>query len=602
LAQTVIYSVQDGRWSDPNTWWGNQVPNCDFVVVKTSVVLDQNVGTNCGGSKWIRVEDTGSLTADNSQPRTIAFASTGTDPIGSGTPYNPGSDATMFGLMVSGVLDLEGTSGQWITLTSYNDSSPIYIHHQAEDYVGCTVLVNNVCNGHSAVNGAVLTLRYMNARHLGTAVQYYEGLAWDMRDGTTPANSLNVQFSQFSDLYQITTEQVLSLGGFNFSFNTITAPRGDDTMAINTDQTATGWVITDNTEISPSTEGFLASFIGTPANLTFARNAVLGTEGVQRGLLKIALAVGSGNNSILNNFCYDPRPNYNSQQQCVLYGGPPTDTSSVVSGNVLLGSMQPLAVLSGSLSILNNWLDEFDTAWVGQGDVIVYGYALTAYVAYNIHLLESDNTNILSLMISDDTNTFLAAQVEHNTYVGTGMSRGLFLGEGVDPGLAVHNSYARSNLIVGGQWGMVDGNPNNTWSATASYNGAGVHHNDVYNTSVPYAQPLGPSFGFDDGVHKHPNALYGDITANPVFIAPTRRPPGFDASLGGPGTVDHLFSELALRNGFGGSYDSRYNIQAMLTWLRAGYSPTNLFLKGKAHDGKDIGAMPVILSSVQSHN
>jgi hypothetical protein len=600
VAQTVIYSVQDGHWSDPATWWGHQVPNCDFVVVKTSVVLDQNVGTNCGGSKWVRVEDTGTLTADNSQPRTIAFASTGTDPIGSGSPSNPGSDATMFGIMVSGVLDLEGTSGNWITLTSYNDTSPIYIHHQANDYVGCTMIVNNVCNGQPAINGAVLRFRYINARHLGTAIEYYEGLFWDMRSGTTPANALDVQFCQFTDLNQIATEQVLSLGGFNFSSNTITAQRGDDALAINSGQTATGWVIADNTEIEAATEGFLVYFIGTPANLTFARNAVLGTEDVQRGLLRIALAAGNGNNSIANNFCYDPRPNYQSQQQCILYGGSPADASSAITGNVLLGSMQPIAVLSGSLSILNNWADEFDTAAIGQGDVIVYGNAVNAYVAYNIQLLESDNANILSLMISDGM--FLTAQVEHNTYVGMGSSKGLYLGEGVDPGLAVYNSYARSNLIVGGDGGLVDGNPKNTWSSTASYNGAGAHHNDVYNSSTPYPQPNGPSIGFDDGVHKHPDARYGDITANPVFVAPTRRPPGFDASLGGPGTVDHLFSELSLRNGFGGSYDPRYNIQAMLTWLRAGFSPQNQFLKGRAHDGKDIGAMPVVLSGVQSHN
>ena len=203
FSQTLIYSVQDGKWSDPHTWWGNSVPNCDFVVVKHSVVLDRNVGTGCGGTGWIRVEDTGTLTIDNSQPRTISFASSGSDPIGSGSAGNPGADANMFGFIVSGTLDIEGTPSNWVTLTSNNDSSPIYIHHQAEDYIGCTALVNDVCNGHPAVDGASLKMRYVNARHFGTTTQYYDGVAWDMRSGTSPANSLDVRFSQFTDLNQI---------------------------------------------------------------------------------------------------------------------------------------------------------------------------------------------------------------------------------------------------------------------------------------------------------------------------------------------------------------------------------------------------------------
>ena len=602
-AQTLIYSIHNGRWSDPNTWWGNQVPNCDFVVVKTSVVLDQNIGTGCGGSKWIRVEDTGTLTLDNSQPRSILFASTGTDPIGSGTALNPGADATMFGFMVSGVLDLEGRSSNWLTLSSYNDSSPIYIHHQANDYVGCTVIVNNVCNGQSAINGALLKLRNVNAKHLGTNVQYYDGISWDMRSGTTPPNSLDVQLSQFTDLNQIVHyDTVTSIGGYNFSQNTIVGPHQQYTILVDAPDTANHWTIADNTETSGLIPGQFVYFVGTPSNLSFARNAVLGAPDVQRGLLKITLVLGPGGNTISNNFCYDPEPTDLTVVQCIFYSGSPNETTSKVYGNVLFGTIQPLAILGGSPQVTYNWFDEFKEANFGQGDLIAYGDAANQYVAYNIHLLENDNGNIMSLLISDGGNQVLTAHVEHNTYVGMGMSDGLYLGEGVDPNLAVYDAYARDNLVVGGNFGIVDGNPLNQWSRTQSYNGAGVHHNDVFNATVPYPQPFGPSHGFDDGVHRHPDARYGDITANPVFVDPTRRPVGFDASLGGPGTIEHLFGQLALRNGFNGNYDARYNIPAMLTWLRLGYVPRNLFLKGKAHDGTDIGAMPVILSGVKSHN
>jgi hypothetical protein len=602
-AQTVVYSVNAGRWSDPNTWSANRAPNCDFVVVKTAVVLDQDVGIGCGGSKWIRVENNGSLTLDNSQPRTIKFASTGTDPIGSGSMYNPGGDATMFGFFVSGLLDLEGTPANWVTVTSYNDASPIYIHHERKDFVGCTTLVNNVCNGQSGISGAILKLRYVNAKHLGTAVQYFDGINWDMRSGTTPANSLDIQLSQFSDLNQIAHYYyVSSTGGYNFSGNTIIAPRQATTLFVDSHESALGWIIADNTEIGGVVEGQFMGLIGPPSNFIFERNAVLGTAQIQRGLLQIKNSGGTGDNTIADNLCYDPEPLATSYVQCIFYSGNPDDVTSQISSNVLYGSWQPLTMLGGSPQVLSNWFDEFREASSGQGDLIAYGYAVNPHVAYNIHLLENDNSNILSLLISDGGPQPLSARVEHNTYVGLGASDALFLGEGWDTTLAVYNSYARSNLIVGGTWGIVDGNPYNTWSPTDSYNGAGVHHNDVYNVTMPYSRPGGGSIGFDDGVHPHPDARYGDITANPVFLDATRRPAGFDAFLGGPGTMDHFFGQLALRNGFGGNYDQRYNIAAMLGWLRAGYIPRNLALRGKAHDGKDIGAMPVVVPNILPHN
>jgi hypothetical protein len=548
------------------------------------------------------VEDTGTLTIDNSRPRTISFGSTGTDPIGSGTPGNPGADASMFGLVVSGTLDIEGTPSNWVTLTSANDSSPIYIHHQANDFIGCTALVNQVCNGHRAVNGASLKMRYVNAKHFGTGVEFYDGLAWDMRDGTAPSNSLDIQFSQFSDLNQIVHyNSVMSDGIYNFSQNTVVAPKQVSTILIVSHESPSNWVISGNTETGGIMEGEFVRFIGVPQNLTFSQNAVLGSSSVQRGLLEIDGIVGGGSNNISNNLCYDPEPAISTQQQCIFFSGDTTDTSKV-NANVLYGSWQPLAILGGSPLVTNNWFDEFAEAASGQGDLIAYGLAANPYVAYNIHLLENDDGNVLSLLIGDSPTNRLSARVEHNTYVGGGISVDLQIGEGTDSYLAAYNSYARDNLVVGGGYGIVDGNPNNTWSAADSFNGAAVHHNDVYGVTTPYYRANGASHGYDDGVHPHPDSRYGDITANPVFLDATRRPAGFDSTLGGPGTIDHFFNQLALRNGFGGTYDARYSISGMLNWLRSGFIPKNLFLKGKAHDGTDIGAMPVVVPNVQSHN
>jgi len=341
--------------------------------------------------------------------------------------------------------------------------------------------------------------------------------------------------------------------------------------------------------------------MGSPSNLSFARNAALGTGLVQRGLLEINGTQGGGGNTITNNLCFNPEPIIATEVQCVFFNGESSDTSQI-SSNVLFGSWQPLAILGGSPVVTNNWFDEFGEAASGQGDLIAYGAAANPYVAYNINLLESDDANVISLLISDGPTIRMTARVEHNTYVGMNMSNDLQLGEGTDPNLAAYDSYVRDNLIVGGTYGIVDGNPEDTWSSTESYNGAGVHHNDVYDVTFPYYRDFGGSHGYDDGVHPHPDARYGDVTANPVFLDSTRRPTSFDISLGGPGTMDHFFAELALRNGFSGTYDARYNIPSMLSYLRTGFIPTNVFLKGAAHDGSDIGAMPVILPGVQSHN
>ena len=39
--------------------------------------------------------------------------------------------------------------------------------------------------------------------------------------------------------------------------------------------------------------------------------------------------------------------------------------------------------------------------------------------------------------------------------------------------------------------------------------------------------------------------------------------------------------------------DAQFCVQELTTWVRVGMQPTNLALKGKAHDGGDIGAVPI---------
>jgi len=95
------------------------------------------------------------------------------------------------------------------------------------------------------------------------------------------------------------------------------------------------------------------------------------------------------------------------------------------------------------------------------------------------------------------------------------------------------------------------------------------------------------------GMHEY----YGD----PGFIAPTRLASTWDTSLGGPGTKAHARTELVKINGWDengapATWNPAYNFPAWLSYMRAGFTPTNPLLKGAVAgtpDGQDIGAVNV---------
>ena len=123
----------------------------------------------------------------------------------------------------------------------------------------------------------------------------------------------------------------------------------------------------------------------------------------------------------------------------------------------------------------------------------------------------------------------------------------------------------------------VPGESNNAWynpAASASY-GSGVNANCNPSTSMgtPYDQCTASG---TPGAH--------DIVANPKLVDPTRGlfkwasvMQGQAASLAG--------AEAA----FLGCQNLGYCIAQLETWVKAGYQPTNLALKGKAHDGGVVG-------------
>lgn len=86
-----------------------------------------------------------------------------------------------------------------------------------------------------------------------------------------------------------------------------------------------------------------------------------------------------------------------------------------------------------------------------------------------------------------------------------------------------------------------------------------------------------------------------DVEADPQFVDSTRRFRTWDAALGGAGTNANGLAELAKMNDDSG-YNSNYTVAAFIAYIRAGFTPTNAAFKGTAHDGGDIGAVPVQLS------
>src|SRR6185437_5345468 len=86
-----------------------------------------------------------------------------------------------------------------------------------------------------------------------------------------------------------------------------------------------------------------------------------------------------------------------------------------------------------------------------------------------------------------------------------------------------------------------------------------------------------------------------DVDADPAFVDNTRGLAAWDASLGGPGTIDHALAGLAAVNQTPGT---RYTTANLLAFVRAGYQPTNPALRNAGHDRADIGAMPVFNAPV----
>ncbi len=610
---TLILSAQNGVLSNPSTWVGGTVPtdgNC--VVVRHHVRVDRDWGSDDAGMGWIRIENGGTLDSDCASPHTIYFGSTGTDPIGSGSYLNPGANASMFGFFVSyGTVNLSCAAPNNFRVTSTDESHPWYLHHKGGDYAGCNAITGNVCNGSSAIHGAVLNLQNAALSHMGTGVQYFFGIDWDMTAGSVPANSLTLSHNHLVDLYEIAAVGGASqAGNWSITFNWFDQPRPNPAQGaiFFSLGTPTNWVVTDNTVTGSITASYLLGANSGAAGLQLLRNAVLGSSSIPFGVANLTGGGGNGGNIINYNLCVEPEALLAAANACLMIGGAATDTTTTISYNVLQGGhsgISQLGRIGFSPTINYNWISQWKEDYEAQGAIVSRTGVVTE--KYNVMVMENSSPHqymIGNLAYSGGVSACGATiQQDHNTAYGVSNQSGdadINFNWGdvrTNSGTCITNSYVRSNISYGANLGFMNENNDNTWNLSPgiAYGGAAVHHNLSYAATTAYYLNIQTTPGFDNGVVPHPSQTqYGDLIVDPQFLDPTRRPAGFDTVCGGPGTNTDLFLNLAMRSGFGGIYNRCYNIPSLWTWIRQGWAPRNKRLNGAAHDGTFIGAVAPI--------
>lgn len=572
-----------GNWSNTATWTtcGGSVPgDGDTALIQHTVQINQDIGTVAGGGiKNIQIKAAGiTVAVDGLAPRTIVFGSTGYNPIGSGTANAPGSDATMYGILLDrGTFDTRaGSTTNFLTIKTADGTHPWYLRH--------------VWGGGGVTVDANLYLWYAKLYNLGynTGTVWFEGIGMQEADGS---GIVNVQYCYFVSPYMALHVQNVQ-AGFSFSHNTI-----DGSSAQYTVQAAgaynSGWQVTDNTDINPGASGVFLVSQYTIDKLQFLRNAVYDSTSYTKGLVWIgAQYTMTGNVMAQYNVIAAQRSDYDTKaiglgdadsngvyknvvdknvcqtiMKCVWYSGYKNDiTNNVMIGNANTSPGQGLIFGSLPTSILNatgNMMAHDSNA--GSAGIFSY-YGVTPTVA----------GNTISLFNPDSGNSGGICPCE--------------------PGYPSYNAVVKNNVLQFGH-NAVAYSAGTTF--TSDWGGVGVHHNLNWGNldTYPYygyaatGTPVGNNY--DDGVHIHPSTVYGDMTENPGLADTSRRIQGFDSLLGGPGTVANFFTQMAARCGLTATvYNSRYTIEGLYSWMAAGFVPLNIRLARASDVGGYIGAKP----------
>jgi hypothetical protein len=204
-------TTQAGDWGTGSTWVGGTAPTQatikgKFLKIAHAVTIDPTtvpaIGASGSGNGVARIDINASgaslSLANTNAALTITFNSSGSNPVGTtngptggaASSNAPGSDATMLGFNIGqGTLNLVGSAANPVTITSQDDSSPIYIRGSGWGILGdLTNLVTNI------------TLKYCVIKHCGindsTNAIFY-GIVYDGRGGGV----VDIENCKFVDPY-----------------------------------------------------------------------------------------------------------------------------------------------------------------------------------------------------------------------------------------------------------------------------------------------------------------------------------------------------------------------------------------------------------------
>jgi hypothetical protein len=570
-AQGHCTSTKTGLVSDVTVWAGDcggtRIPtNGDFILIGTGhvVTLDVDLGTVVGGGiKRLDINGVdAALVTDGAAPHAIYFASTGMDPVGTGSATTPGEDATMFGLLLGktgltgGVDFTAATATNFVEVRAANTTYPIYVSHVYGTLGG---------NGGTAVK-----LKYTKLTNIGVDVANFRGV--NIEGHAAGQSTIEIDHSTYTGGFHAVRPAGANFGSLKFNFNAISGMSshnvyftGSPTLAIE---------VNDNTFSAPAANSYVIYASTGLGNLTFSRNVWSGSGsftlgGLNQNAAPAAMTVLAA----ADNVGYSSLSGSNGSK-CLILRSAAGQSGMAVTNMLCEGMYQTIyhigasdatdtLTISGVIAVQNSG------SAAGQGMMISYRGRYT--LERSIAVLDSSATNLIWFGLGSSGTYTPTFKNNIARCAGTGATGGRGIQPG-ETGYPATGAIVHSNLVDNCYRGVADGAATNTWMA--DFAGAGSHHNNAYNAI--YADQGGTNF--DNGTNQHPHAVYGDTAHNPQYVFPARRLAGYDAWLGGGGTAANFVDQAAKRCGLLGTWDSRYNPVDAIYWVRQGFRPRNLAL------------------------
>jgi len=342
----------------------------------------------------------------------------------------------------------------------------------------------------------------------------------------------------------------------------------------------------------------LSTIFEPQATSVVARNAVMGTPTYQIGGILYLVYATTSPYTVSDTLCYNyPIPGITEDCVSVVF-----NAASAVTGVVSEGAYQTVVVKTSGVTFpaaatVSNSIGIQGTESVNSQGIfyLMAGNAIFTNVVAYYPITVNYGITLANISQSNSALTIDHVVSISKSVAGGANSGGINIGEA---GATLINNVVRSSIAMNGSYCIYDGGVGDTY--VQDYERAGLHHNSTYGCTINYYKPsTNPPSHFDNGSYLHPSAVYRDIDGtNPMLLDWTRRMAGWDALVGGPGTITDLFANLARRDGIEGAYTipiSSNPIASIRNWMMQGFQSTSLSLKGAATSGGDIGAVPMMI-------